>query len=105
MGIVASLKTPLQIRAVYLRCLRRNIGGGEEAKDEGEAGSYRGDGGPVPRGEQEGKASVAGSVCEHHGIQPLVRPVCVAARRTMPSTVIDFHQQRVLLTPWPARRT
>lgn len=39
-----------------------NIGGGDEGKDEGKAGSYRSNGGPVPRGEQEGEARAAGSV-------------------------------------------
>ena len=56
-----------------------NIGGGDEVKDEGETGSDSSDGGPVPGGEQEREAKDSGSVREHHRLQPLVRPVRVAA--------------------------
>ena len=46
--------------------LAENIGGGDEAKDEGKAGSYGSDGGPVPRRDQEREASAAGPVREEY---------------------------------------
>jgi hypothetical protein len=39
MGIVASYKNPLQIMASLPSMFAGNIGGGDEAKDEGKAGS------------------------------------------------------------------
>src|SRR5437773_7312208 len=75
MGIVASDKNPLQIERSYLQCF--DIGGGDEVKDEGEAGSYSSDSGSVPRGKQEGEGSDSGAVHEHHGLQSLVRSLRV----------------------------
>ena len=67
MAFVASFKNPLEIECVFPPVFDRT-GGEDEANNEGQAGSYGGNGGAISWGEQEGEASVAGSIREHDRI-------------------------------------
>jgi hypothetical protein len=58
-----------------------NIGGEDDAKDEGEAGSYGSDAGQYRGASKKEKRMLLDQFVSTHGIQPLVRPVRVAARK------------------------